>query len=172
MNPEVIQSFFGKNIGLSKAEANSLFIKANYTWTSGKMVGGYKAFDLQGKEIEPTIDGNAIEAKKEIIETNSSLPTITISNKNNSSQNSNEIETSELDRFIEIARNTVGATYDHTRSPTKSKMDCSGVFVYAMQQLGYKLTNILQRLEWQVDKYQELFYINQLIMDDKGIKVF
>ena len=40
------------------------------------MVGGYKAFDLQGKEIEPTIDGNAIEAKKEIIETNSSLPTI------------------------------------------------------------------------------------------------
>ena len=58
--------FFGKNIGLSKAEANSLFIKANYTWTSGKMVGGYKAFDLQGKEIEPTIDGNAIEVKKEV----------------------------------------------------------------------------------------------------------
>lgn len=131
--------FFGKNIGLSKAEANSLFIKANYTWTSGKMVGGYKAFDLQGKEIEPTIDGNAIEAKKEIIETNGLLPTITISNKKNSSQNSNEIETSELDRFIEIVRNTVGATYDHTRSPTKSKMDCSGVFVYAMQQLGYKI---------------------------------
>lgn len=60
--------FFGKNIGLSKAEANSLFIKANYTWTSGKMVGGYKAFDLQGKEIEPTIDGNAIEVKKEVTE--------------------------------------------------------------------------------------------------------
>ena len=50
--------FFGKNIGLSKSEANSLFIKANYTWTSGKMVGGYKAFDLKGKEIEPTIDGS------------------------------------------------------------------------------------------------------------------
>ena len=60
--------FFGKNIGLSKSEANSLFIKANYTWTSGKMVGGYKAFDLKGKEIEPTIDGNAIEVKKEVIE--------------------------------------------------------------------------------------------------------
>lgn len=60
--------FFGKNIGLSKAEANSLFIKANYTWTSGKMVGGYKAFDLQGKKIEPTIDGNAIEVKKEVTE--------------------------------------------------------------------------------------------------------
>lgn len=60
--------FFGKNIGLSKAETNSLFIKANYTWTSGKMVGGYKAFDLQGKEIEPTIDGNAIEVKKEVTE--------------------------------------------------------------------------------------------------------
>ena len=60
--------FFGKNIGLSKSEANSLFIKANYTWISGKMVGGYKAFDLQGKEIEPTIDGNTIEVKKELIE--------------------------------------------------------------------------------------------------------
>ncbi len=60
--------FFGKNIGLSKAEANSLFIKANYTWTNGKMIGGYKAFDLQGKEVEPTIDGNTIEVKKEVTE--------------------------------------------------------------------------------------------------------
>ena len=46
---------------------------------------------------------------------------------------------SELDKFIEIVRNTVGASYNHTRSPTETKMDCSGVFVYAMQQLGYKI---------------------------------
>ncbi|MGN1043701.1 MAG: hypothetical protein ACI4PR_02730, partial [Acutalibacteraceae bacterium] len=56
-----------------------------------------------------------------------------------SNQSSKTVELSELDRFIEIVRNTVGASYDHARSPTETKMDCSGVFVYAMQQLGYKI---------------------------------
>ena len=56
-----------------------------------------------------------------------------------SNQRSKTVELSELDRFIEIVRNTVGASYDHARSPTETKMDCSGVFVYAMKQLGYKI---------------------------------
>lgn len=56
--------FFGTNIGLSQAQANNLFIKAHYSWIDKKMQGGYKAFDLNGNEVEPTVDGNAIIVKK------------------------------------------------------------------------------------------------------------
>ncbi len=60
--------FFGDNLGITREAANELLIKAQYTWDGEKMQGGYKASDLQGKEVEPTIDGNIIEVKKEVTE--------------------------------------------------------------------------------------------------------
>ena len=68
--------------------------------------------------------------------------------KSNATNNDKEIKIesipgSELDRFTEIVRSTVGASYSHERNPTSTKMDCSGVFVYAMQKLGYKVDSHL-----------------------------
>ena len=68
--------------------------------------------------------------------------------KSNATNNDKEmkiesIHGSELDRFTEIVRSTVGASYSHERNPTSTKMDCSGVFVYAMQKLGYKVDSHL-----------------------------
>jgi hypothetical protein len=61
--------FFGKNIGLTKSKTNDLFVKAHYSWVSGEMTGGYKAFDLNGNEIEATIDGNIAVINKEETDT-------------------------------------------------------------------------------------------------------
>ncbi len=50
----------------------------------------------------------------------------------------NQIETK---KFTDILRNTIGAKYSHLRKPTASEMDCSGAFVYAMDEMGYEVDN-------------------------------
>ena len=44
-----------------------------------------------------------------------------------------------VEEFVSILRSTVGADYSHTRMPTSNKMDCSGMFVYATDKMGYKV---------------------------------
>ena len=51
--------FFGTSIGITKSDANQLFIKAKYSWISGKGIkGGYTAFDLNGNEVDATLNAN------------------------------------------------------------------------------------------------------------------
>lgn len=39
--------------------------------------------------------------------------------------------------FTNILRDCVGAEYSHLRMPTSSKMDCSGMLVYALNKMGF-----------------------------------
>ena len=52
-----------------------------------------------------------------------------------------------LEEFVSILWSTVGADYSHTRMPTRNKMDCSGMFVYALDKMGYKVNKNLTAAE-------------------------
>jgi len=52
-----------------------------------------------------------------------------------------------LEEFVSILWSTVGANYSHTRMPTRNKMDCSGMFVYALDKMGYKVNKNLTAAE-------------------------
>ena len=66
--------FFGDNLGITKESANELLKKARYSWDGEKMQGGYKAFDLNGNEVDSLIvekknkpiKSQKIKPKKEI----------------------------------------------------------------------------------------------------------
>ena len=45
----------------------------------------------------------------------------------------------ETERFVSILRDCIGAEYSHDRMPTSEKMDCSGMLVYALDKMGYKV---------------------------------
>ena len=52
-----------------------------------------------------------------------------------------------VEEFVSILRSSVGADYSHDRMPTSSKMDCSGMFVYAIDKMGYKVDKNLTAKE-------------------------
>ncbi|MEL3910167.1 MAG: RHS repeat-associated core domain-containing protein, partial [Treponema sp.] len=52
-----------------------------------------------------------------------------------------------LEEFVSILRSTVGADYSHTRMPTRNEMDCSGMCVYALDKMGYKVDKNLTAKE-------------------------
>ena len=52
-----------------------------------------------------------------------------------------------VEEFVSILRSTVGADYSHIRMPTSNKMDCSGMFVYAIDKIGYKVDKNLTAKE-------------------------
>ncbi|NLK45774.1 MAG: hypothetical protein GX297_03865, partial [Treponema sp.] len=46
-------------------------------------------------------------------------------------------------KFVKIIRDSVGATYSHTRMPTATEMDCSGILVYTLDKMGFSVPSDL-----------------------------
>ncbi|MCR4955043.1 MAG: hypothetical protein K6A43_13335 [Treponema sp.] len=137
--------FLNKHIGINNS--NEILIKAGYSYENGLFfpkTDAKLAFDIYGNEESLDLYHTKIEKHKK--KTKRDHPQYILKDtftELNEKFNDNSHLEDELERFTNIVRNTIGATYSHDRKPTSSKMDCSGVFVYAMQKMGYKVDNYL-----------------------------
>lgn len=65
-------------------------------------------------------------------------------------------------------RETVGANYSHTRMPTATEMDCSGVFVYVVDKMGYKVDSHTTANGMATGKVPGIVMYNDVSNDRQG----
>lgn len=77
----------------------------------------------------------------------------------------NEILTAQL---CSILRSFIGAEYSHQRMPTSSKMDCSGMLVYALSKMGYEVPFDVTANKLATGKYNWVVLYDSVDNDKQG----
>ena len=69
-----------------------------------------------------------------------------------------------------ILRQCVGANYSHTRMPTNSMMDCSGMLVYALDKMGYEVPYDLKASKMSSGSLDWIVLYDDVKSDRQGLE--
>lgn len=69
-----------------------------------------------------------------------------------------------------VLRDCLGADYSHDRMPTESKMDCSGMMVYAIDKMGFEVPKYLTAMEMSSGKIDWIMLYDDVKEERQGLE--